>query len=369
MGKKICFVSLNSYGILTGKNVGYVGGAEVDQVLLAKELAKHSFNISFITFSEGRWDQSGREDVDGIRLMKVYCKDDASRLSLLTKSWFMWRAMQKAGADIYFEEGASGIVAFFCYLKRREFIYCIASDRDVIKQSLIGKRFITEIGIRLNSRLATAVVAQNDFQAKTFKQNFAKSCFTIPPAYLPTVQVHKKSQPPVVLWVANIKSLKRPEVFLKLAESIPEARFQMIGGKGSGEPEFYDETKESAAKISNLEFLGFIPFQEISPYFEQASIFVNTSTFEGFPTTFVQAWAASLPIVSLNVDPDGIIHRDKLGFQSKTLEQMTCDVKLLLEDKKLRREMGHNARRYAESEHDIKIVAAKYVKVLEKIGR
>jgi glycosyltransferase involved in cell wall biosynthesis len=369
VSKKLCFVSLGAYGALTGKNIGYVGGAEVDQVLLARELARHEFDVSFVTFSEGGEDQGGTESVDGIKLFKVYSKDDSPKLNLISKSRFMWRAMQAADADIYFEEGVSGIAALFCYLKRRGFAYCIASDEYAIKRSMMGKRFIAELGTRLNARLATTIVAQNDFQAEAFRQNFGKTCVTIPPAYSFANQYYRKVQPPVVLWVANIKHLKQPELFLKLAEAIPEASFQMIGGLGSEEPaSYYDKIKEDAARIPNLEFLGFVPFHEIDRYFQQASIFVNTSSYEGFPTTFVQAWAAGLPVVSLNVDPSGIISKNKIGFYSKAFPQMVSDIKQLLDNKELLSEMAQNARAYAAKNHDIKVVAERYLEVLDKVA-
>lgn len=47
---KVCFISLNAYVLLTQKNLGFTGGAELQQVLLAKELSKRGFDVSFVTF-------------------------------------------------------------------------------------------------------------------------------------------------------------------------------------------------------------------------------------------------------------------------------------------------------------------------------
>ena len=47
---KVCFISLNAYVLLPQKNLGFTGGAELQQVLLAKELSKRGFEVSFVTF-------------------------------------------------------------------------------------------------------------------------------------------------------------------------------------------------------------------------------------------------------------------------------------------------------------------------------
>ncbi len=164
-----------------------------------------------------------------------------------------------------------------------------------------------------------------------------------------------------------MSELKQAELFVKLAKEIPDAIFQMIGGPIHDEVQYYEELKKSANETQNLDFLGFVPYQEVNQYFERAAIFVNTSTHEGFPNTFLQAWANYTPVVSLNIDPDEIICNIKLGFHSKTFEQLILDVKRLLHDKQLRDEMGRNARAYVEREHDISNLIPKYEKLFSDL--
>jgi glycosyltransferase involved in cell wall biosynthesis len=364
--KKICFVSLSSYPTLASKNLGYAGGAEVNQVLLARELLKYGFDISFVADSEGQHDRGSVENIGGIKVIKTYSAADTAQFSLVAKARYVWKAMREANADIYCERAPSGIVALFCYRHRKKFIYGINSDEYAHKgniRNIISNRFRAELGIRLSCKLASVIVAGNEFQAEAVKQNFGKECVIIPSGYPMSDETPQKVQPPIVLWVASILPYKQPDLFLKLAGAIPQARFQMIGG-GHGAPELYKLIKEAANRVANLEFLGFIPAYEIDQYFKQASIFVSTSNLEGFPVTFVQAWAAYLPVVSLNIDPSEVICNNKLGFHSRTFDQMVRDVKLLLEDARLRNEMGQNARRYAEKEHDIRVIATKYIRLL-----
>ncbi len=105
----------------------------------------------------------------------------------------------------------------------------------------------------------------------------------------------------------------------------------------------------------------------MNKYFDNASIFVNTSSVEGLPNTFMEAWSHYVPTVSLNVNPDEIISKLKLGFHSKTFDQLVRDVKALLKDEQLRKQMGNNARQYAEQEHDITKIADEYIEVFNQL--
>jgi glycosyltransferase involved in cell wall biosynthesis len=362
MTKKLCFVSLSSYPLLGEETLGYIGGAEVQQVLLAIELIKHSYKVTFITYSDG---QPSMERASDIEIIKVYKREDAANLSLLVKAWVLWRAMKKADADIYFHEaGAAAVVSLFCFLRRKKIIYYIPSDLNVSRElASANESLYHRIANWLDIKLADIVICQSEFQRERLKDNFGREGCIIKNAFsLSKEPMPEKARPPVVLWVATIREVKQPELFLKLAEAIPEARFQMIGGPGSG-LEFYNSVEESATRMPNLEFLGFVPFHEVDEYFKRASIFVNTSKYEGFSNTFIQAWMHCVPVVSLHSDPDGIISKYRLGFHSKTLEQLVEDIKTMLANQALRQEMGENGRRYVEREHNIASVVGKYIEV------
>jgi glycosyltransferase involved in cell wall biosynthesis len=152
---------------------------------------------------------------------------------------------------------------------------------------------------------------------------------------------------------------------LNLAKEIPYANFQMIGGHYDNW-DLFNKMKKEAGELNNFNFLGVVPFDEIDKYFREASILVNTSMFEGFPNSFIQAWMNNIPVISL-VDPDGIISDNDMGFHSKNFENLREDLKILLEDDKLRVQMGQNGRQYVEKEHDIKNIIQEYIKLFESI--
>ena len=373
-GIKICFIAPSAYPLLSGENAKNVLGPDVHQVILANELIKYNFKVTFIAHNEGG---TPIEYINGIEIIKIH--EDVCRLRLLnivSKVFRIWNAMRNAKAHIYIHTGGV-TTSLFCRLTRKKFVCDIASDalvnRKLITQKIRefnrSKISIGTFGKWLDIKLADAIIVQNEYQKKMLKKNFGKDGFLIKmPFPLAEQGMPEKANPPIVLWVGAMAEVKQPELFVKLAEAIPEGKFQMIGGH-SGNQELYDRIKDASKRISNFEFFGVIPFHEVNEYFSQAAILVNTSMFEGFPHAFIQAWMHYAPVVSLNADPDELLCKKGLGFHSKTFDQLVEDVKTLLKEEKLREEMGVNGRKYVESEHDITLIVREYIELFDHVMR
>jgi len=71
MNSSICFVSPYSYPVLAKTHHQSVGGAEVQQVMISRELAKRGFDVSFVV---GDYNQQPLELVDGIHWRKNHWK-------------------------------------------------------------------------------------------------------------------------------------------------------------------------------------------------------------------------------------------------------------------------------------------------------
>ena len=71
-----------------------------------------------------------------------------------------------------------------------------------------------------------------------------------------------------------------------------------------------------------------------------ASLLLSTSDGEGFPSVFLEAWAAGTPVVSIQIDPDHKIRNGELGVVAKTVEGAVDAVCSLMTSPQRRQDMG-----------------------------
>jgi len=370
---RLCFLALGAYPLLVGESPKNIIGPDVHQVILGKELKNHNFNVSFIVYSDK---ESNIERIDGMTIIKVNLPDKLA-FEKFAKVRGIWQAMKIANSDLYFHTGGiPGLASLFCKLNRKKFIYEIASDAMVDRKviTMKNRQFnksmlnLENIFSYIDLKYSTSIIVQSERQKKLLMNNFRRNGEVIKMIF-PFPQNYKinKPDPKKVLWVGSMSEVKQPLLFLELAKVFPEYKFQMIGGD-SGDHNLYEYIKSSSKFLPNVNFLGVVPFHEISQYFNDATVLVNTSMFEGFPNAFIQAWMHAVPVISLNANPDNLLTTNNLGCHSKTFNRLIIDLKELLEDEKLRKELGINGRNYVEIEHNFNNIIRKYIDLFSLYG-
>ena len=76
----------------------------------------------------------------------------------------------------------------------------------------------------------------------------------------------------------------------------------------------WNEVEARAATLGNLIFHERVPYHEIQDHYDEARFLVSTSKAEGFPNVMIQAAHGRAGILSLELDPDGLIRTFNAGF-------------------------------------------------------
>ena len=362
----ICFVAPHAWPILSGnRDTAFVGGAEVQQCHLARGLAARGFQVSMLCLDYG---QPKLAEIDGIsvhRLSKLHAGMPVIRF-LHPRLTALWRGMHKTDADIYYQRGAdmlTGVVAAFCRRHGKKLIFAGAHDTDFAP----GKQLISYSRDKwlfvYGLVRANAIIVQHQTQKRLCWENYRRDATLIRSCYPATVA----RVDPIgnILWVATIRKFKGPERLLELAKSLPEYSFTMIGGPGGSDAEsqrYYESIRSQAEAQSNITFLGFVHPADIEPHFDGARIFVNTSDSEGFPNTFLQAWARAMPTVSL-FDPESMEDGQPVCSTAQDMGGLIEVVRALNNDDALWRETGERCRRYYLRQHALDSVLDAYGRV------
>lgn len=365
--KRICFLAFGTYPILSRQEKFHdVGGSELQQVLIGKELAKKGYEIIFIDFDYG---QKQYETIQGIKIIKTYKPQKKENvLEYILHIPLLLNALRKTQADLFYQRtGVYFIPIIFAKIVKKPFVYSIPGDKIVSSPEKTIS--IIEHLQHFDISHADCIIVQSEYQRMRLKQNFGKNSKLIKSLCVIENNGIQKNQTPLVIWVANFRELKQPRIFLELAKKFPDVEFCMIGGPYSGSENFFNRIKSEAEKIRNIQLAGFVPLHKVNRYFEKAWVVINTSSSEGFPNTFFQAWSNFTPVLSLYVDPDEIICKNNLGIHSREFSQMVTDLDTLLKDDNLRRQMGLNGRRYVEKEHSIDHLISQYIDLFETIGK
>ncbi len=346
--KSICFVGLDNYPVLNpAKGNEYFGGESVQQTLLAKAFRDKGYTVSMVVKDHG---QPQGEFIDGIRVWKTFKENEGLPVVrfLYPRLTSIISALKNANSDIYYQSCAgmlTGVVGWFCKTYNKRFIFRLASDSDCLPGEQIidlwRDRKIYEYGINRT----TFIAAQSVKQVNLLQRYYNLQSIVINMAVeLPESTVNRKRDIDI-LWVNNIRDCKCPSVVLQLAEMLPDYRFFIIGGAVPGFEDLYREVKERSMLLDNIEFLGAIPYDEVNDFFSRAKLFLNTSDIEGFPNSFLQAWARSVPVISF-FDPDGLIAIKHLGAVPSNIEDMAVRIKHLMSDDDERQMVAATAREY-----------------------
>ena len=237
----------------------------------------------------------------------------------------------------------TGVMAAFCRQHGKRSIFAMAGES---KFRFGRDRWLYEFGIKH----VDSVVVQNSGQARFVREVVGRASVLIPNIYQVARPVMGTASRRYILWVGMIRQIKRPDLVLDLVQSLPGLRFVMVGGPGVGEAPLYEAISERAAKLPNLDFVGFVPYQEVNSYFDSAMVFVNTSDSEGFPNTFLQSWARGVPTVSF-VDSGAWMNGEPVGLLVKSVAEMSKAISALVENSKERSRLGQVSKAYVELNH------------------
>jgi glycosyltransferase involved in cell wall biosynthesis len=323
-----------------------VGGAERQQWLLARGLAAAGWEVTVGVRNALAFNQ--RILIEGVEFVGIghkqflwawYCFIVSER-----PDWCYWRCATHL----------LGPVVAIAKLVGVRTIFAVAFDSNVnIRHALFWRPRWWPL-YALGLLWADRIFVQNEKQHFSLPARLrAKACLVPSMAMESQTSKSHSLRAKYVAWVAMLRESKRPDLLVKIARKAPDIRFVVCGGPTTfaAAPGYGEQIAKSLRALPNVQYRGQVPPDEANHVIANAASFLSTSDEEGFPNTFLQAWAAGTPVVSLRVDPDHVVERYGLGKISLTVQQAIYDIRMLLDSVQEREAISCRARKYVAKNH------------------
>lgn len=350
-----------------------MGGAELQISFLAKYLSKLDFEIHFIYEDKG----SRIENREGFILhpmTKINHKNNIGKL------WFLYyykikKLLNNIQPDIIYTrtfKSWSGIASKYAKKNKVIHLWALACDNDLrqrVNAKSVRKPFnIIELEINRNAfKNASNILTQNNVQTHELLKRYKRNGIKVLQmgSLVDSSDTIKPKNDINIVWIANLKPAKRPEIFLNLVDELstyPNCKFSMIGRPADKYQLTIDKLSK---KVKNFKFLGELSNKKVNELLCQSHILVNTSYVEGFSNTFIQAWMRRVVVLTMSSNPDEILTNQKIGYVCPRTADLKEKIKLLINNNDLRKSMANKAFSYAREYHSIEKNMKKILQFLE----
>jgi glycosyltransferase involved in cell wall biosynthesis len=351
------------------------GGSEIQAYFLAQELRKRGWEVHYIRESSRK--RSKEEIIDGIILHSLPPRH--TKLKWLNTR-LLHKLMGMIKADVWYCRATISYV-FPAWLNARKIggklIWACSHDAYVtkkMKKEITKESFLRKIASLLDRylflmalRKIDLIILQSDHQKKLLKKNWGLEGQVIYNSF-PIIPFRGAKREPIIMWIARLQPWKHPEKYIELVRKLHKKHYQFLAvGREMGHPRLTEEFQKTQKEIPAFEYLGEIGRNRIFGYLEKARVLVNTSDYEGFSNTFIEAWLHGVPLVSLKVDPDNLIRENGLGSVSGNMEQLARDVESLMENHRLWEQKSQKCRNFAVKNFNIQDKADDLEQLIENL--
>lgn len=352
---KILFLSGHAHLALDRTAKHSSGGAELQVALLAKELTQRGEDVVLL----GAETRQGDDFVqDGIKIRNGGSFDTGKVCDTLRALPRIISILRQEKPNVVVIYGWTAWLYLLCQWRRwlgYRLLFVCALDSEIdggFYRSHPWRGRLFHRGMELCDRR----LAITEHQAALFREQ-KMSCdvmrLLLQENFSPKRILDDKNKSIDLLWVARCHLVKQPQLFLDLAAKLPQARCRMICS--NQDEALWEAVKKRALTMPHVEFLEKVPYRDIQSHFDQAKVFVNTSSDEGVPNTFIHAGLGATAIASLKVDPDQMFSHFQVGICAHhDFQLLTQEIEKLLGNETLLSFAQSEARRFVKEWHDNK---------------
>jgi glycosyltransferase involved in cell wall biosynthesis len=173
-----------------------------------------------------------------------------------------------------------------------------------------------------------------------------------------------------ILWVGRFVRGKRPdlaiEAFAKMKKEFPQLSLTMLGRGPDKEPS--KRLVQELGLSDSVNFLSFVPEEEMPSLYSESLCLINTSEQEGVPRTILESLSCETPVIA----PDlpqlvPIVRGSGLIFRQGDVNDLTSKIHSLLNKDELRDDLGKTGRLRVVRNHSWDNYVKKTIELYETV--
>jgi glycosyltransferase involved in cell wall biosynthesis len=370
MNMKIAFLTPEYPHPKTGSS----GGIGTSIKNLAIGLLAEGCSVRVLVYGQN---QEGIFDDDGI------CIQQIRNVKFKGLSWYLTRKKlqriintlhQDKEIDLVEAADWTGITSFISPKKCHVVIRLNGSDTYFCHLDGRPVKWNNKFHERRALKNADALLSVSQFTADLTNQLFGlRRKFTIIPNSIDTSLFNQNSNENttgIILYFGSLIRkkglLELPFIFNEVINKYPKAKLVLVGRDVpdiiSGNPSTWQMMQELFTKqaLTNVDYLGSVPYQDIKKQISGATVCVFPTFAEALPVSWIEAMAMQKAIVASNIGWATEVLDDGInGFLEHPTDHLEYANRIiqLLENVKLQKEFGVEARKKVTEKFSIEVVA------------
>ncbi|MFH1209975.1 MAG: glycosyltransferase family 4 protein [archaeon] len=365
-----------------------IGGSEISVKLLAEKLVKKGIFVTVFSFDGEKYSEENIKNVRVIR-HKVLTKK-AMSLSLISpvyrtiKEWedkidifHVYNVFPLAGAGFYkLMGGKKKIIStlnnfgMLCplsslekgckkcnFLKRSKCLYD-ESKGFYEKLMVLPYSLLFPISTNLSKKIDIYIALSGSVKKTYEKFNFDKNkIIIIPNFFVPFDHKSKKNKQKKdeisILYCGRIEKTKGVDLLIKAFSEIIQKsnkKIKLIIVGGGRELENCIKLAKELKAYNSINFVGKVAHENLPKYYSNADIFVHPGRGpESFSRSLNEALSFNIPCVVSDIGSSSEVIKDAgLVFRTGSIDDLKLKIKILIENKNLRRRLSKNCEKVSD---------------------
>jgi len=249
----------------------------------------------------------------------------------------------------------AGLLALISKLSGKYFVLRVSSNVFAdgrYKEDGIVNYYFSELGFRLAYR----IICQNNYQYDHLKKRFHSKVYKLKNPFGGDIISHPLSEEKrkYIMWIGRFRYPKNLPLLYEIVKNMPDFQFTVAGGMSKNIDGESRIALENLTRLPNVTMMGNVDSDSILSLLKEAYVLLNTSHYEGFSNTFLEAFSVGTPVCTLpQNDPDGIIQSYSLGFIYKDKFEVKKKLNDIVYNKECYNKFTENCLEYMKNNHDL----------------